>query len=122
MQSFITFIVVPVLILGVMMVVVVRRGLQMKLLVQDGVDTMGMVKAKLKHSGHKNASRSHRIRYAYLDGNGKAQEHVSMVTADFWRAHEEGGPIDLVYSASRPGISSPKHLVDQCREALERRR
>jgi len=113
---------VPVAIVVGLVVMVVRRGFQMKQLVQDGVAVTGVVTDKIEHptaSGSRRSSR--RIAYEYRDAAGQAHRHISLVTSDFWNAHAEGGPIDIVYSRSRPGISAPAHLVELSRQALGRK-
>ena len=112
---------VPAALVAGLVVVVVRRGLQMRLLVRDGVETAGQVAAKLRHRHprRKGAQRpSLQIRYAYRDAAGGEHEHRSLVTDSFWNEHEEGGPIAIVYSKSQPHISAPRHLVEQSRAAL----
>lgn len=112
---------VPVAIFVGLIAVVVRRGLQMRQLALDGVETTGQVVAKLRHVHvrRKGSQRpSLRIHYAYRDAAGAEHEHRSLVTDSFWNAHEEGGPIAIVYSQSQPQISAPKHLVEQSRAAL----
>ena len=112
---------VPVALVAGLVVMVVRRGLQMRLLVADGVEITGRVVAKLRHHHvrRKGSQRdSVRIHYAYRDAAGGEHEHRSLVTDSFWNEHVEGGPIAIVYSKSRPHVSAPKHLVEQSRAAL----
>lgn len=113
---------VPALIIAGLIVVVVRRGFQMKQLCADGVDITGTVVAKLQYHSAKGSVRNDRwIRYEYTVG-GATHSHKSLVTSEYWSAHSEGGPIDLVYSRSRPGISAPRPLVESCRAAMEKRK
>ena len=118
-------ILVPVALVAGLIVMVVRRGLQMRQLVTDGVETTGRVVAKLRHRHprRKGAQRpTLRIHYAYRDAAGGAHEHRSLVTDSFWNEHEEGGPIAIVYSKSQPQVSAPRHLVEQSREALAKKK
>jgi hypothetical protein len=113
---------VPIAIIVGLVVMVVRRGFQMKLLVQDGVAGTGVVTDKIEHptaSGSRRSSR--RIAYEYRDAAGQSHRHTSLVTSDFWNAHTEGGPIDIVYSRSQPAISAPAFLVELSRQALQRK-
>ena len=115
---------VPVALVAGLIILVVRRGLQMRLLAMDGVETTGQVVAKLRHihARRKGSQRpSLRIHYAYRDAAGGEHEHRSLVTDSFWNEHVESGPIAIVYSKSRPHISAPKHLVELSREALAKR-
>ena len=124
MFSVLISIAVPVAIVVGLVAVVVRRGLQMRQLALDGVETTGQVVAKLRHihARRKGSQRpSLRIHYAYRDAAGAEHEHRSLVTDSFWNAHEQGGPIAIVYSQSQPQISAPKHLVEQSRAALAKK-
>ena len=115
---------VPVAIVVGLVLVVVRRGLQMRHLVLDGVETTGQVVSKLRQSHPRRRGSQRptlRIHYAYRDAAGGEHEHRSLVTDSFWNAHVEGGPIAVVYSKSQPQISAPRHLVEQSREALAKK-
>lgn len=113
---------VPAALVAGLVVVVVQRGLQMRLLVRDGVETAGQVVAKGRHRHPRRRKAAQRptlqIRYAYRDAAGGEHEHRSLVTDSFWNAHEEGGPIAIVYSKSQPHISAPRPLVAQSRAAV----
>ena len=112
---------VPVALVAGLIVLVVRRGLQMRLLATDGVETTGMVVAKLRHRHPRRRGAQRptvRIHYSYRDAAGGEHEHRSLVTDSFWNEHVEGGPIAIVYSKSQPQISAPRHLVELSREAL----
>lgn len=111
---------VPLLFIVGMIVLVARRGLQMKLLVKDGVETTGTVVQKLTFR-RKTGTGVHRIRYQYVDQVGRTQCHRSTVPEDVFRSCEEGGPFPVVYSQSKPHISAPKYLVEQTRAALAKR-
>lgn len=112
---------VPVAIVIGLIVLVVRRGYQMKQLVEDGVEATGTVTAKLEYPTARGSKRSsRRIAYEYQAADGQTHRHISLVTSDFWNSHSEGGPIVIVYSRSRPRISAPRHLVDLSRQALGR--
>lgn len=121
MTSTILGILIPAAIIAAMIIAVVKRGREMRQLTVDGVEAIGMVKAKRIHRSTKGRRKSHRIRYAYLDAVGRAHENQSLVTYEFWSRHEEGGPIDIVFSRSQPHISAPRHLVEQSRDALARK-
>lgn len=108
-------ILVPALFVAAFILIIVRRGYQMRLLCRDGVDAIGMVKTKSERRMTKGRHKNFVIHYAYLDEQGKAHEHRSIVSRSFWDRHEEGGRIDIVYSRSRPEISAPAQLVDKAR-------
>ena len=99
---------------------IVRRGFDLKLLVEDGVEAVGTVSQKLQFATAKGSRRNDRyLIYEYEDPRGVRHRHRSSVTSEFWRSHEEGGPIDIVYSRSRPEISAPRGLVEKARKAIE---
>ena len=114
----------PVVILALGAGLVIQRGLQMRLLAQDGVETTGRVVARLRQVPARRKG-SHRpvlrIHYAYRDGAGAEHEHRSRVTEAFWNEHADGGPIAVVYAKSRPQVSAPKQLVEHSRAALAKR-
>ncbi len=125
MISTLVSLLMPVVLVVGLIILVVRRGLQMRQLLLDGVETTGQVVAKLqyRHIRRKGAQRpTLKIRYAYRDAAGGEHEYRSLVTDSFWNEHAEGGPIAIVYSNSRPQISAPRHLVEQSREALAKKR
>ncbi len=97
------------------------RGLQLKQLIEDGVDINGVVVRQFKHNPKGPASTNYYLRYRYNDSQGGAHEYKSNVGYDYWVAHPEGQSIAITYSASRPQISAPRYLVAQARKALGRK-
>lgn len=73
--------------------------------------------AKIRTPGSLHSPSTRSVRYEYHDDMGRAHSHTSAVIDDVWDAHEEGGPIAVVYSASRPAVSAPKYLVERARQA-----
>lgn len=111
---------IPFAIFAGMIYVIVRRGLQMKQLLADGVETTGLVVRQAKHSSSRSGMRHRYLRYEYHDSLGRAHTHQSLVPDDVWDAHMEGGSIDVVYSQRRPAVSAPKYLVEQVRPKAQR--
>jgi len=109
------FVVLPTAIFGGAIYAVVRRGLQIKQLLADGVETAGLVTEKSGDVRSRSGTRHRSLRYEYHDSLGRAHTHRSLVSDDVWKAHLEGGPIEVVYSQSRPAVSAPKCLVEQVR-------
>lgn len=112
--------------LGIIVTVVwlvLTRGLQLKQLVEDGVDTDGEVvrQFKLNPKGG-SQSTNYFLRYRYLDSTGLEHQYKSNVNRDYWAAHPEGSAIAITYSKSKPQISAPRFLVDQAREALAKKK
>lgn len=99
---------------------VVTRGLQLKQLVEDGVDIDGVVVRQFKRNPKGPASTNYYLRYRYSDSQGREHEYRSNVNYDYWVAHPEGSTIAITCSASRPHISAPRYLVEQAREALNK--
>ena len=109
------FIVLPVAIFGGTLYAIVRRGLQMKQLVADGVETTGFIVEKSRDVRSRSGARHRSLRYEYHDALGRAHTHRSVVPDEVWKVHQEGGSIEVVYSQSRPAVSAPKYLVEQVR-------
>ena len=102
---------------GLAVVLLVQRGTQFKLLLEDGVNATGRVVDKPKF-GRVNSSKKYRhLRYRYQDAFGNEHVHRAQVTSSVFDAHEEGGPIEIVYSRSKPQVSAPRSLVDAARQA-----
>lgn len=102
---------------------VITRGLQMKQLLEDGIDIDGRVVRQFKHNPKTGSlSTNHFLRYSYSDRNGIEHEYKSSVNRDFWAAHPEGSAIAITYSKSKPEISAPRFLVDAAREAMAKKK
>lgn len=111
---------IPAAIVVGLVVVVVRRGGQLKQLCADGVDATGTVVAKIQYHTAKGTVRNDRwLRYEYQVA-GVTHSHKSLVTSEYWNALTEGGPIEIVHSRSSPEISAPRHLVESARKALQK--
>ncbi len=104
-----------VLIIGL----VATRGLQMKQLLEDGIDIEGKVVRQFKHNPKTGSlSTDYFLRYSNRDSAGREYEYKSNVNRDFWAAHPEGSAIAITCSKSKPSISAPRYLVDAAREAM----
>ena len=98
-----------------------KRGLQMRELCEHGVETAGVIFSKRSVAAGKSTARRWKLVYRYQDSSGASHEHTSIVTIEGYQNHEQGGPIQVVYSAKNPAVSAPKFLVDQCRAALAKK-
>ena len=107
----------PIVIVVLLIRAVITRGLEFKRLREDGVETTGRVVAKVRTPGSGRSPSTRSVRYEYHDDMGRAHCHTSAMTNDMWNVHEEGGPIAVVYSASRPAVSAPKYFVERTRQA-----
>lgn len=91
--------------------VAMRWGHEAAELQQYGVEVSGVVVEK--RSIQRRGARSTHIRYEYVDQFGKRRRGGRMlVTPEAWDALQEGGPVPVVYSQRRPGVSLPKYLLD----------
>jgi len=108
--------VVPVLFLAYATYRVIRRGAELQRLVRDGVEVVGVVVNKVKFNT--SGPRQYLLRYQYRDQTGREHSNRSHVPSSVWEGYVEGGPIAVVYSASKPQISAPQYVVEQCRTAL----
>jgi hypothetical protein len=111
---------VPVLLVGAMIVLVVKRGLQFRELCEHGVETTAQVVGKRSVKAGSSTSRRQKLVYRYTDSAGMTHEHTSVVTWDVYNRYDEGSEIEVVYSAKNPAVSAPKYLVDQARGALRK--
>ncbi len=110
-------------IISVVIWLVVTRGLQMKQLLEDGIDIDGKVVRQFRHNPKTGSlSTDHFLRYSYRDGAGREHEYKSNVNRDFWAAHPEGSTIAITHSKSKPEISAPRFLVDAAREAMAKKK
>lgn len=76
-----------------------------------GRETTGRVVEKRRERRRGNWSTW--IRYEYVDAVGKThRSRRNLVTPEAWDAHDEGGPIAVIYSQKRPHVSLPKYLLD----------
>lgn len=98
---------------------VLTRGLQLKQLLEDGVDGEGTVIRQFKHNPQSGSqSTNFFLRYRYRDDSGVEHQYKSNVSREFWAEHPEGSNIAIVYSRSKPQISAPRFLVEQARGAF----
>lgn len=117
MPGLLLWVLMPAAVVGVVAFRVVKRGRELRQILLDGVAATGTVRTKVAFHG--SGARSRYLRYDYRDAAGRTHSHRSLVPRDVWNAHEKGGPIAIVYSASRPQISAPQYLVDLGRRAME---
>jgi hypothetical protein len=110
------------LIVVTMIVIALRRGLQMRKLVLDGEIAEAKVVKKFKISDTEGAASSGGyLRYEYSDEFGKKYSYKSLVNDEQWNTHNVGDSMEVIYVKSNPKISGPKYIVDLAREALEKK-
>lgn len=103
-----------------MLLVAVRRGLQMKQLATDGVEVQGRVEKLWGHTGT-TGMKSHRLRYAFEAADGRTYRRSVVVAAKVSASVKEGSPVRLVVLPSNPKVSALADVVAQARQALARR-
>lgn len=103
-------------------VVVLRRAGEFKRLVDDGIETTGVVEEKLAFGGGGGTRKGKHLRYAYKDAKGREHRFRSQVTEGRYDRFAVGDPIDIVYSRENPAVSAPKWLIDEAKAAREKKR
>ncbi len=105
------FVVVMAIAFALTLRVAVNWGKEAFELQQFGVESKGRVTEK--RQARRRGVTSTWIRYEYMDQFGQRhRSRRSLVTPEAWDAHEQGGPIAIVYSQRRPKISAPRYLLD----------
>ena len=71
---------------------VIRRGLEMRRLATEGVETTGTVVEK-----YRRRRRGSRIRYEYCDASGQKHQGRAGVSWEYYEAVKVGDPVKVVY-------------------------
>lgn len=104
------------LVIGGLVFVVVKRGMEMTELAAHGVDVKGTVIDKRSIPAARSSTRKQKLVYAYTDTQGATHQHTSVVTYDTYDRYQVGDPIDIVYSSKRPAVSAMKEMIDFARK------
>lgn len=96
--------------------VMLRRGLEMKKLAQEGQSVQAIVikKARVRRKG----SNPPAITYEFQDSFGKTHQRRIFVSESFYERHQEGGTIEVVYLLDKPEVNAAKTLVEEVKKAL----
>ena len=113
-----TLVVLIALIAGLL----IRRSFQIKLLLEDGINIDGMVVKQWWRNRRGPAMTRYYLRYRYIDNYGNEHTRKLMVGYDNWVAHPPGSAIAICYSASKPGVSAPRDVVELARKAMQRKK
>ncbi|MCW1885306.1 DUF3592 domain-containing protein [Luteolibacter flavescens] len=111
----------PILIFAGIIWLAVRRGLELKRLCDQGIEVTGRVAEKRAVAGHGSGPRQKKIVMSYRDRFGAEHLRTSSVPLSVYDQYQVDDPIEIVYLPDSPATSSPKYLVDQCREALRKK-
>ena len=98
---FLVTVVAMLLSFGLALWTAMRWGREWQELKACGIEVTGRVieKRQVRSTRH----RSTHIRYEYVDQFGKTRRsRRNLVTEEAWAAHEEGGPIQVIYSEKNP--------------------
>ena len=110
------------ILVAVAAIVIVRRAGEFGRLVQDGIETTGVVEEKLVFGGGSGTRKGKHIRYAYKDERGREHRFRSQVSEGRFDGFAVGDPIEIVYSRANPAVSAPKWLIDEAKAAREKKR
>jgi len=104
---------VPLSLVGYTIFVIIRRGLEMRRLATEGVETTGTVTRKaIFRRGQC------QIKYTYHDSFGRGYHRASLVSRELYDGLEVGSPVKVVYLPSRPSVSGLLSDVEHARRAL----
>lgn len=95
--------------------VVLRRGLQMKDLVHSGTPATAKIIRKRVYKLNTY------LLYEFKTLTGKRFRRSSLVSQEAFDSVQEGSDFEIVYLIKNPKVSGPKYLVEQSREALKKR-
>jgi len=111
--------IIPVLFVGYVLYILIRRAFEMKRLANEGVETKGTVIRKAKFS---TGVIRYQIRYEYSDNFGRKYHNTIWVSGELYDKLEIGDPVDVVFLPSEPSVSGLLSDVELARQALQKKR
>jgi hypothetical protein len=111
--------IIPVLFVGYVLYILIRRAFEMKRLANEGVETKGTVIRKAKFS---TGVIRYQIRYEYSDNFGRKYHNTIWVSGELYDKLEIGDPVDIVFLPSEPSVSGLLSDVELARQALQKKR
>jgi hypothetical protein len=111
--------IIPVLFVGYVLYILIRRAFEMKRLANEGVETKGTVIRKAKFS---TGVIRYQIRYEYSDNFGRTYHNTIWVSGELYDKLEIGDPVDVVFLPSEPSVSGLLSDVELARQALQKKR
>ena len=115
---FVIFVALPATVFFTVIWRILRTALGLKHLAELGaagrIETEGIVLDKEERFDKIRGAGTHRclVRYEYRDGFGNARRARAELPEPAFRGLVEGGPIQVAYSTSRPGVSAPVATID----------
>jgi fatty acid desaturase len=108
--------IIPLLLVGFAVYTFIRRGLEMRWLATEGVESIGTVRQKstFRHNRYQ-------IKYAYQDSFGREHQHFALVPRELYNNLEVGSPVKVVYLPRKPSVSALLSDVEVARRALGRK-
>ncbi len=107
-------------VLVLMVATTLRRGLQMRELVNGGAPIAAVVTKKIRFRPRSGVT-TWRVGYRYETADGEAREHTVALGDAEAAALEPGATIAVVYLPHRPRVSAPASMVELARTALTER-
>ncbi len=114
MAELLIFVGIFLLIVGIAIFSIVKRGLDLKKLAAEGTPATGKIVAKEYRKVGK-GRRSPILIYEFQDAFGTAHRHTIHVPTSVYEAHQDGGPISVVYLPDHPQTNAAQYMVDQIR-------
>jgi hypothetical protein len=111
--------IIPVLFVGYVLYILIRRAFEMKRLANEGVETKGTVMRKAKFS---TGVIRYQIRYEYSDNFGRKYHNTIWVSGELYDKLEIGDPVDIVFLPGEPSVSGLLSDVELARQALQKKR
>ncbi len=110
--------IVAILVIPVIVVwMLVKRGTEIKALIERGRPVTGRVIDKRARHSKGSAGRHRRVKLSYERPDTGPRERWIVVTRQEWDTYAEGAAVDLVYLPDRPSVFATRALVNHARTA-----
>ena len=116
-----TTIAVVLILIALAIAAVTWRGINMRRLVTDGVETQATILRKTRFRGKSNVPTC-RLRYSFVAADTKTYEHIISMTESEAANLDVGGTLNVTYLPSRPSLSAASSMVALAAQALEKRK
>lgn len=102
-------------------VVVVKRGFEVRRLAEDGITTQGTIEKKWQHRGSGGRS-TKRLRYAFTDHQGQRRSRAIIASETEHETLGVGQKVDVVYLRDNPRVNALASMVELVRGAMKQRK